>query len=823
MVAKRTSLKPKNTRSRRSDRSTKDGGTRFQIPQIARDILLCFGLFLLLVFVYRDYIIEGKVDVVPDSLNQGAPFDRFAVEFSETYDSTPLWYPHIFSGMPFQASGSYQSLQYSYETLLLILLPDSLFRGLHGRYLFHLLLGAISMFLLARALSLSRPAAFIAAAAFILNSHVVGTDHVNRLASFMHIPLIFLAVYRLFERYHIIWAILLGGAFGSQIGSYHPQIAHYTGMMLGLYVVYMVIMHLLDKKPVKPLVLSCGLFGLALVLATAIAAVIVLPMQEYAQFSARNLSVGGETANVPFATSWSFSPAEVFTFVLPSFSGFGGQTYWGEMPFTDFPNYLGVVVVALAFIGLILHRDRMTVFLAILALFALFVSFGRHMSWFSYIMLNFVPFFSKFRAPVMILILLQFAVAILAGYGVQALKDLVRQQSPSRLVRILGFSMGGILAFTFFLFLSGSSFQSFMTSIYTQADLVHGSRQAIATDANIQTQINAIRFDVFMDDLLLMTFLFSSAALVMILYLTRRIGDGLFFVGIAVLAVLDLLIVAGRLIDPQYMPGRIDSFYTARQQEPIVQAMHQDTDLFRIFPVDELSTNQYGFFGFSSIGGYHAAKLGIYEELMTQVGLNSFSVLNMLNTKYLISRQKLTGALLAPVIESEQGNLYRNVTALPRAFLVDSLTVITSKGAIFETMKQPTFDPARVAILEEPIETSLGPVASSEVAFTNYTPHRIDIMVQTSAPALLVLSEVYYPAGWSAIIDGEPTKIYKTNYVLRSVVVPAGQHDITFVYEPSSFNTGHTLSLISSILVLLALIGTGAWRVREKLEERKQS
>lgn len=790
------------------------------MPPVVQDALICLGLFLLVVFVFRGYIIEGKINVAPDMVSQGAPFDRFAREFTETYHTTPLWYPYIFSGMPFQASGTYHNPQFTYEGLLVELLPSFIYESLNGRATFHLLLGAISMFFLARALALSRTAGFIASVAFMLNGHVIGTEHINRLACFMHIPLVFFAAFRLFERRRPFYAVLLGGAFGSQLGSYHPQIAYYTALMLGLYAVYTVVADLRGKKEGKAILLSLGMFAGAVALAVGMAAVMVLPMQEYVAYSARSLSVGGSEVNAPFATSWSFPPIEMLTFVIPSFAGFGGQTYWGAMPFTDFPNYLGVTVVLLAVFALILRRNRMTLFLALLAICALLVAFGRHLPPVSYVMLHYAPFFAKFRAPVMILILVQFACALLAGYGVQALMDLQNRRrkdapEPMRIVKPLGIAAGALFMLVLVLTWSGASFQSFMSDIYNQAD-IEGGRATIVSNPDIQTQINGIRFSMFFDDLWTMMLFFCATAVLIMLFLSRKIGRALFSAGLGALVAVDLLLVATKLVDPQYERGRIESYYEARNNK-IIETLKQDDGLYRILPVDNVSSNEYGYFGISSVGGYHAAKLGIYEEFLNHVGFNSFAVLNMLNTKYLISRQPLSGSLLAPVVEADGERLYRNVQALPRAFLVDSVRVVTDKTRIFQEMKSPAFNPAKYAILETPISTPLGPVDASSVEITRYTPHRIDLTTDTTAPCLLVLSETYYPAGWTATIDGAPAEIYKTNYILRSVVVPAGRHEIRFVFEPRSFTLGLLLSRLSSAVVALVLGGAGIRRIVQAL------
>lgn len=787
------------------------------IHPLVLDALYCLIIAALAVFVYRGYIIDGRMDIRPDFIGQAIPFDRFAQDFESQSGETPLWYPHVFGGMPFQASGSYHHLQYSFESLVNAVLPDGLIGALHGRFFFHLLLGAVSMFFLARALSLSRPASFVAAAAFVFSTHMMATEHANRFICFMHVPLVFLAVYRVFDRGGVFDMVLLGGAFGSQLCSFHPQIAFYTAMLIGLYAVYAVINDLRDRKPASVVSKKSALFTGGIVLAVAVAAVLVLPLQEYAQYSARNLSVGGSNINVPFATSWSFPPVEILTFIVPSFAGFGGQFYWGEMPFTDFPNYLGIVVVVLAVSGVLLRPSRMTVFLVLAAALTLLISFGRHLPPVSYVMLHFVPFFAKFRAPVMILVIVQFAIALLAGYGVHALVERMRagKDSLGTYARRLCTIAGGVLLLVLVLTVFEAAFQSFMTGIYEQADAAHGARNAIVNNVDYHARLNAMRFDLLMTDLWIMALFLCAAG--GLLYATRRTSPALFAAGVIALLSIDLLLVASRVVNPEDDPARIEAYYAARENE-VVKALEDDTGLYRILPLSEFSSNEYGYFGISSIGGYHPAKLGIYQELMDQVGFSSFPVLNMMNTRYLISRQPLIDSGLSPVVESEGGYLYRNDAALPRAFLVDSVRVIAGKDALFEALKDPGFSPGEYAILEKPVGAQFGPLDDSSVEITLHTPHRIEVAVEAAAPCLLVLSEVFYPAGWRAEIDGDPAEIYKTNYVLRSVIVPEGRHEVVMTFDPSSFTTGLLVSRAASALVLAGLIAAGAMRIRKRLK-----
>lgn len=818
MAKKQTHTRPERRSIGGPDRNRRQRKERSLHPYI-RDVLLCLVIAVLAVFVYRGYIIEGKVDIRPDFIGQAIPFDRFAQDFEAAYDETPLWYPHIFGGMPFQASGTYHHLQYSFEALVNAVLPDVLISALHGRFFFHLLLGAVSMFFLARALSLSRPASFVAATAFVLSTHMMATEHANRFICFMHVPLVFLAAYRVFDRGRLFDMLLLGAALGSQLSSFHPQIAFYTAMLIGLYAVYAVVNELRDRTSAGHIVRKSALFAGGVILAIAVAAVLVFPMQEYAQHSARGLSVGGSDVNVPFATSWSFPPVEILTFVIPSFAGFGGPLYWGDMPFTDFPNYLGIVVVILAVAGFLLNRSRMTLFLVIAAVLALLVSFGRHLPPVSYVMLHFVPFFGKFRAPVMILVLSQFAVALLAGYGAHALAGRIRagKDMLGVFAKRLCVVAGGVLLLVLALTVFESSFQSFMTGVYSQADAAHGARSAMVNNVDYHAGVNAMRFDLLMGDLWIMVLLLC--ALSALVYATRKTSPKLLAAGLGALVVVDLLLVASRVVNPEDDPVQIAAHYAARETE-VVKALKDDTSPYRILPLSEFSSNEYGYFGVSSIGGYHAAKLGIYQELMDQVGFNSFPVLNMLNTRYLVTRQPLQGTGLTPVVESEGEHLYRNETTLPRAFLVDSVRVISDKSAIFEAMRDPGFSPGEYAILEKPVAERLGPLDDSSVEITLHTPHRIEMVVDSAAPCLLVLSEIYYPAGWRAEIDGSPAEIHKTNYVLRSVVVPEGRHDVVMSFEPSSFTTGLLVSRVASTLVLAGLIAAGAMGIRKSLKNR---
>lgn len=784
---------------------------------IIRNLLIFIFLFLLIVIIYRDFIFFNKEISIPDFQSQAVVFNKFAKDYSASHHEYPLWYPYIFSGMPFQASGTYH-IQYTLMNIIEYLLPNVIFENLHGSYTILLLLAAIFMFLLMRSYRVGMFGCFVSSIAFIFTSHVIGTQHLNRLNCFMYIPLIFFSLKRLFEERNFFYTVLLGAAIGFQLSSYHPQVAHYTLMMVGLYFIYSVIFDLKEKKEGRVIFKKGGLLVGSLMIALCLAAVMVLPMKEYTPYSIRGLS-RGSGATAQYATSWSFHPQEILTFIIPSFVGLGGHTYWGTMPFTDFPNYLGITVILLVIFTLVFYRNKTTYFFVTVSLFALLVSFGRHFPLFSKFMLNFVPYFNKFRAPVMILILLQFSFAVLAGFGANFIHTFHDRYSKKearltrdKIKRILLISIIILLLIGVVVSIGKSSFYTMMDNVYDRADKTN--YRYLQVSPQIKDRIDWQRFRMLFGDIWKMIVLFSAAAGLVILQLTKRIDKNLFATGIVLLVILDLFWVDLKLVNPQYKRGYIDDYYRRREND-VVKFLKQDKEKFRILPIEDISTNEYGYYGISSIAGYHAAKLGIYQEIMNEVGFNNFNLLDMLNTKYLVSRRKIEHPRFKLVFDSADGKVYQNLGYLPRIFLVDRLKVVSEKERIFNEMKSTHFNPREYAILEEKPDFKLKGKKGSTVKIIDYDARKIILKARAKQSCLLVLSEIYYPAGWKAYIDGEKTKIFKTNYILRSVYLPSGEHRIKFVFDPWTFKVGLWVSRIT----FLFLIAVFAFEIRKRFKK----
>jgi hypothetical protein len=203
----------------------------------------------------------------------------------------------------------------------------------------------------------------------------------------------------------------------------------------------------------------------------------------------------------------------------------------------------------------------------------------------------------------------------------------------------------------------------------------------------------------------------------------------------------------------------------------------------------------------------------LYEGPDPSFPLN-MSVLDMLNVRYLVVQGQLpTNRLeLANTDDAERTLTYRNPHALPRTFVVGKAIVAANQTEVFETLNSSSFDPATTAVLEKPLPQPIVPPDSAAAQILEYKSRRIVVRAHTSTPALLVLSEIYYPAGWKAVLDGQETEIFKTNYILRSVVLPVGSHEVVFTFDPPFYMLGWRLSNAAWAVALLSIL-IGVWRV----------
>ncbi|HEX9653130.1 MAG TPA: hypothetical protein VGA99_05425, partial [bacterium] len=343
-------------------------------------------LVLLLLIFYWPVVFGGRSFLAPDKI-ASLSIEPFIYE---TLDRGvyPLWNAFIFSGMPsfagLQSTPFVDLLEAPFRWVILEMFPAShvsskvfleIFLMLFNYFLF----GFFTYWLLKKRTDLAWVALF-ASVAMVFQPQVVAFaafGHNTKLATVALLPAIFFLLDELLQKRQVHYFGLLVLAIGSQLLRAHTQMAYYTFMMIGLYLVFWLAEAIRKKEIAVNVVKSLAIGGAAIVIGVAMSAWLYLPVQEYSHYSIR----GGDTGlDYGYATNWSFSPLEMLTFFVPSFVGFGGETYWGSMPFTDFPFYMGIVTLLLAGLALIVRRDRYVTFFAILAGLSLLISFGKNFS-----------------------------------------------------------------------------------------------------------------------------------------------------------------------------------------------------------------------------------------------------------------------------------------------------------------------------------------------------------------------------------------------------------------------------------------------------------
>lgn len=765
---------------------------------------IVLAILILLAFTYAifwqnitknyDFLLGG------DNL-AAAPISEMGKSFLKA-GGVPNWCPYIFCGMPMV--GSLLFANHYYFAFLspfaqIIALP---FLGSKfGWLFFHYLLAGFGVFLLLRTLKVHWTFAVLCGLLFAFNPPMVvyaDVGHGSKVMTIAYFPWILYFIIRLFQNPRILWAALLALFYGLQLLALHMQLAYYGAMMMGLYVLYAFIAG--GKAALGKNIKATLLLISAGIIAFGLASPLYMQILEYSKYSIRG---GGATggATWDYATAWSFHPLESLTYILPSFYGYGGGTYWGHMPFTDMPVYWGAVALLFAPWALILKRDRLTTFLVILALAAWIVSFGKFFPVLYRPFYEFLPFFNKFRVPSLIQVLVLLSAVLLAGRGMQAILERLKDKTAAVTLAKKFFIVGGIIAGLCFLFLI---LQGAFRPIFLKWII---SARPQMSSQDVSTAFGSLVGDVAR--LLLFVVLLYGAAY---LTLSRKAPSWILVAAALIVVIFELAHFDEKLVHPtppQYMESYL-------QADDVVRYLQQQPGPFRIFPLSKTrSQDWYMPHHLESIDGYSAAKIQLYQTARDSLTLTNPHLLQLMNTLYFISDRPISHPDLEEVFTGQKERVYRYKRAFPRAFLINQVVIADSTEDIFNLYRSRDFNFSKTAVLESPLDYPLDPRAGGTVKWTAREPDHLALNVETNGRQLLVLSEVYYPSGWTATVDGKLTPILKTDYLFRGIVIPAGAHRVELTFDPLTARSGNAFRRIAEILILAALLWAG-WRSLQK-------
>ena len=753
-------------------------------------------LAVLVIAFFHEVAIGGRTFVSPDAMAP-AGFVRVG-EHSLWHDHVyPLWNPYVFLGMPSFGSGAYNPLIYPPDWPLALIqkvlpLPEMTW------LLLYYFLGAWFFYLLAREWGARAEGALLGAAAFVFAPNLVAVGshgHGSQLVDSAYLPLMLWLASRWLRtgRWIELGALAIAGGF--QLLRGHVQICFYTWMAIGLYAAVNAIAAARDPaRRTSALARALGLAA-AGALSFGVAGFYNLPLQDYAAWSRRSAGAGGGVG-MDYATQWSLSPIELPTIAIPNWVGFGGATYWGGMPFTDYPNaYVGMVTVLLALPALFAGGAPRAFALALGAL-ALLIAFGSHSPFYGFLY-DHLPLFNKFRVPVMVILLFQLATALASAWGWSAILDGPdRAPAKPRPVPRLLTAAAVVLALTFLVGVLGRD--------AWRAAYIHA---ALAARPELGEGAASAAGSALVADLARASLLgLATVALAWVSY-RRRLGANWASALALLLLLVELWPVSGRVMKP--VIGDVSAHNLELGRDDVVDFLQQagPAGSFRIWPVNEFQDNRYAGFGIASLGGYHAAKPRLFQDFLDSSLVNNLGWLRLLNVKYLVFTEapQTPPSFLKLVHQGPGGSVFENLLALPRVTLVDRYHVVQPAHAILDSVRDGTSDASAVTFLESDPHIELAPLTGGSAGITSYRLDDVTVDVEVPGTALLRLADFWYP-DWTVTVDGKRTPLLKADYLLRAVAVPAGHHQVRFVFRSVAVRRGLILSIVSFTLALLMVL-----------------
>lgn len=793
----------------------------FKLSESQQDFFFIAIIAALLIYLLKPLVIDGLSPQGVDVLASIASNHQVS-EWQKESGEQALWNPNVFAGMP-----RYQRLNpvtYSVDTLL-----NGLGGILNNVFIYYLFAG-IGMYLLLRFLKMKPLVALAGALFFILMPHFKSLyleGHYTKFRALMLLPWVTVAFLYFLEKRSLVGAAFFALAFGIQIRTQHYQIVFYTGLLIFAVGIGPMLKDLSEKK-YAVFTKSTILIIAAVFLAIMTAAQPLFLAKEYLPWSKRgkttidiqkpeaNQNVGKtDGVTMEYATQWSTAPSEMFTWIIPHFyGGMSGEKYtgdavkqlkgrvipgyWGEMPFTQSYEYMGAITFLLAFIGLVFNRkNKLVISLSLFAGFLVLLSFGRHASWFYSLFYDYVPFFNKFRAPMMSVTVTFFIVALLAGFGLMSLMKMLQEKFEFKDHKQLFIVIGSFIGLGVLVWIIGQGF-SF-------AKIGEGY------DAQTIAVLKTIRKEMFDGDMLRYLALIAMSGVAIIVYLMKKIPFSALAFLLTVIAVIDLVNIQNRVSKDYIDVKKLEARYF--QETSADRYILQDKELFRVFPVGRMfGDNRFGYFH-QNLGGYTPIKMFTVEEIVeNNLGNGAYpnrNVMQFMNVKYLISQQQLNQPDLQLVQSDPQQQLFTYLykNHLDRGFFVGAYKKIEDEFERVREINNPSFKPDSVAILETDLDKDIAMPDSSFSKVAEFNPNLVRFETFTDKQTLFVISENFYPPGWHVSLDGEAVdQVYKTNHAIQSIVLPQGNHIVELKFAPESYSRNVLYATGSLTLVYLILL-----------------
>tara|TARA_R110001606_G_scaffold99953_3_gene220179 strand:+ start:1385 stop:3820 length:2436 start_codon:yes stop_codon:yes gene_type:complete len=779
--------------------------------------------FIIGALAYFSPVLQGKVMYQHD-IAQYTGMAKEQNDFRKSKDQEPYWTNSAFGGMPtYQLGANYPHNYIKQLDRLIRFLPRP------ADYLF---LYFIGFYILLCCLKVDYRLAIVGALAFGFSTYLIiilGAGHNAKAHAIAYLPVLLAGIVLVFRKKYLWGFVLTALAMALEITANHYQMTYYF-MLLVLVLGMVYFIYAIKERQIKHFFISVGILLLAVTLGISANATGLMATKEYADWSTRGKSeltinpdgsakedTGGLSKE--YITNWSYGITESLNLFVPRLFGGASQEnlgedsksfnylidkglprssalnfvsglplYWGDQPGTSGPAYLGAVIFFLFVLGLFLVKGRHKWWLLIGSLVSLLLSWGKNFSSLTDFMIDYFPLYDKFRAVSSIQIVLELCVPILA---MLALKKLFMDKVPQAdKIKSLTLAAGtvfglGVLLFVFkgaFNFVGANDDNLRMTGLEELPEMLRLDRKSVYTSDLLRS----------------LGYVLVTSVLIWF-YLKEKLKMNFIIIAIGVLVVVDLVGVDLRYVND-------DNFVSKRKMlEPFQETdadklIAKDDGVFRVFDqTDGFDSAKTAYFH-QSITGYHAAKPAGMQDLFNfHVYNGNLTVLNMLNVKYVIR-------------QDQEGNSFpiENPNTNGNAWFVKQLRPVENADA--EIMALDSLDTKNVAVVNTSTFKDITQLqfqvdSTASISLIDYEPNHLTYASKNSNEGVAVFSEMYYKNGWNAYIDGVQRDYFKVDYVLRALTVPSGAHKIEFKFEPEVVVQGSKITLASTILLGLVIVG----------------
>ena len=783
-------------------------------------------------------------------------------EYQNRTGETTRWTNSIFGGMPtYQMSPSYQSTDGLSQVMNAyhLWLPDNVW------FLFAYLLG---FYILLRAFDFRQTLAALGSIMWAFSSYfliIIAAGHLWKVMALAYLPPMIAGIVLAYRGRYLSGFIVTALFTAFEIKANHVQMTYYY-LFIILFMVIAYLVKAVREKQLTGFMKSTGIVAAAAVIGIAINLSSLYHTWQYQKESMRGKSelVKKDAANQTssgldrdYITQWSYGIDETLTLLVPDAKG--GATvplsknatamakadpqiqsmipqlydaipqYFGTQPGTSGPVYVGAFVLFLFILGLFIVRGSMKWALLAATVLSVLLAWGHNFMGFTNFFLDYIPMYAKFRTVASILVIAEFTIPLLAALALKKMVD--EPEVLTKQMKFVYISLALTAGVALLIALFPGMMEPFVSD--QERQMITSIQGMDGNTANtILANIAAMREAMVSADAWRSVIVILIGFALLFLYKMKKLRADYMVICMAVLCLVDMWQVDKRYLNDEMFVPKSERDMPHQATSTDLAIMKDKSLDYRVLNLasNTFNENETSFFH-KSIGGYHPAKLRRYQEMidtyiapemqaamqaiaakngnMQEVdGAKVFPVLNMLNTKYFIL--PLQGGATMPL---------QNIYAQGNGWFVDKINYVADANAEYAGVGK--IDVRHEAVADKKFESVLGQAQSNDstaiVKLVKYEPNNLQYTIESKKGGVVVFAEIYYP-GWTATIDGQPAELGRVNYILRALNVKAGKHTVVLDFHPTSISTTETIAYIAIVILILAIIGAGYMRFKNRKE-----